>query len=77
MRVITTTYVGATERRAVDELARMGAEGRDNGYVGSSNLSRSALVDGLEWNVRLSMGDTPKLISPTWPHGHTRARRWG
>ena len=84
-RVITTTYVGATERRAVDELVRRGAEvkvsyetrttrlhakawlfrrnsGWDTGYVGSSNLSRSALVDGLEWNVRLSNGDTPLLL---------------
>jgi superfamily II DNA or RNA helicase/HKD family nuclease len=85
LRVITTTYVGATERRAVDELVRRGAEvkisyetrttrlhakawlfrrntGWDTGYVGSSNLSRSALVDGLEWNVRLSRGDTPLLL---------------
>jgi superfamily II DNA or RNA helicase/HKD family nuclease len=85
LRVITTTYVGATERRAVDELVRRGAQvkisyesrttrlhakawlfrrntGWDTGYVGSSNLSRSALVDGLEWNVRLSNGDTPLLL---------------
>src|SRR5437899_5474659 len=86
LRVITTTYVGATERRAVDEVVRrFGAEvrisyetqttrlhakawlirratGFDTAYVGSSNLSRSALVDGLEWNVRLSGVGTPALL---------------
>ncbi|WP_277883635.1 DUF3427 domain-containing protein [Arthrobacter sulfonylureivorans] len=86
IRVITTTYMGATERRAVDELVRRyGAEvrisyetqatrlhakawlfrrnsGFDTGYVGSSNLSRPALLDGLEWNVRLSSVTTPALL---------------
>lgn len=86
LRVLTTTYVGATERRAIDELVkRFGAEvrisyetqatrlhakawlfrrnsGFDTAFVGSSNLSRSALVDGLEWNVRLSSVATPDLI---------------
>jgi superfamily II DNA or RNA helicase/HKD family nuclease len=85
-RVLTTTYVGATERRAIDELAkRFGADirisyeteatrlhakawlfrrnsGYDTAFVGSSNLSRSALVDGLEWNVRLSGVATPDLV---------------
>jgi len=85
-RVITTTYIGATEKRAIDELVRrFGAEvrityetqstrlhakawlfrresGFDTAFVGSSNLSRAALVDGLEWNVRLSGIATPDLI---------------
>lgn len=85
-RVITTTYMGATERRALDELVRrFGAQirvsyetqstrlhakawlfrrksGFDTAFVGSSNLSRAALVDGLEWNVRLSTIATPQLI---------------
>lgn len=86
IRVITTTYMGATERHAIDELvARYGAEvrinyetnstrlhakawmfyrdsGYDTAYVGSSNLSRPALLDGLEWNVRLSGIATPALL---------------
>lgn len=85
-RVLTTTYIGATERRALDELAhRFGADirisyetqstrlhakawlfrrnsGYDTAFVGSSNLSRSALLDGLEWNVRLSGIATPELL---------------
>lgn len=85
-RLITTTYMGATEQRAVDELARRhGAQVKINyasattrlhakawlfrrrsgfhtAFVGSSNLSKSALVDGLEWNVRLSEVATPALV---------------
>ena len=77
LRVITTTYMGATERKALDQLARLGADirisyetrmtrlhakawlfhrntGFSTAYVGSSNLSKSAMLDGLEWNVRLT-----------------------
>ena len=80
IRVITTTYMGATEKRAVDELVALGAEvrvafdarttklhakawllerasGLTTAFVGSSNLSHTALFDGLEWNVRLSSMD--------------------
>jgi hypothetical protein len=87
LRVITTTYVGATERQALDRLVReLGAEvriqydtqrtrlhakswmfrrgsGFDTAYVGSSNLSRAALLDGVEWNVRLSRVATPALLT--------------
>ncbi len=86
LRVITTTYMGATERRALDRLVQeFGAEvkiqydsvrtrlhakawlfRRDTGfntaYVGSSNLSRAAMLDGVEWNVRLSAIATPSLM---------------
>ena len=85
-RVITTTYMGATERAALDRLVReFGAEvkiqydaartrlhakawmfrrntGFDTAYVCSSNLSRAALLDGVEWNVRLSRAATPQLL---------------
>ncbi|MER5441388.1 DUF3427 domain-containing protein [Streptomyces sp. NPDC002790] len=86
IRVVTTTYMGATDRRALDRLVRdFGAEvkvnyetrstrlhakawlfrrnsGFDTAYVGSSNLSKSALLDGLEWNVRLSSVATPAVL---------------
>ncbi|MGP3637390.1 DUF3427 domain-containing protein [Streptomyces sp. 24-1644] len=86
IRVLTTTYIGATERRALDRLVQdFGAEvkinyelrstrlhakawlfrrdsGFDTAYVGSSNLSKAALLDGLEWNVRLSSVATPAVL---------------
>lgn len=86
IRLITTTYMGATEAVALDRLVRdFGAEvkvqydaqrtrlhakawlfrrntGFDTAYVGSSNLSRAAMLDGVEWNVRLSAVSTPPLL---------------
>lgn len=86
IRIITTTYMGVTERKALDRLVRdFGAAvkvnyetrstrlhakawlfHRDTGfhtaYVGSSNLSRAALLDGLEWNVRLSSVTSPAVV---------------
>ncbi|MFE7166310.1 DUF3427 domain-containing protein [Streptomyces sp. NPDC057616] len=86
IRVITTTYIGATDRYALDRLVReFGADVRINyeirstrlhakawlfrretgfntAYVGSSNLSKAALLDGLEWNVRLSSVATPRVL---------------
>lgn len=86
LRVITSTYLGATERRALDELVALGADvrvsyetrttrlhakawlfDRRTGYstalVGSSNLSYSALQDGLEWNVRVAQADSPAVLA--------------
>ena len=85
IRVITTTYTGSTELRALQELAAIGAEikvsyeigstrlhakawlferetGYSTAYIGSSNLSHTALHDGLEWNVRLSQAASPALL---------------
>lgn len=86
LRVITSTYLGSTERAALDRLIdEFGAEvrisyettrtrlhakawrflrntGFDTAYVGSSNLSSSALLDGVEWNVRLTKPSTPGLL---------------
>ncbi|MBQ1159653.1 DUF3427 domain-containing protein [Streptomyces sp. A73] len=78
LRILTTTYMGATDPKAINRLVRdFGAEVRINyessgsnvhakawlfhrntgfhtAYIGSSNLSKSALSTGLEWNVRVS-----------------------
>jgi superfamily II DNA or RNA helicase len=85
VRVITTTYMGATERKAVDALVELGANvrvafdarttklhakawllqrssGLSTAFVGSSNLSHTALFDGLEWNIRLSSIDAAHVI---------------
>ena len=85
LRVITSTYMGATQRNALDWLESLGAQirvgyeskttrlhakawlfrratGFCTAYIGSSNMSRSALVDGLEWNVRLSRRESPHLL---------------
>jgi superfamily II DNA or RNA helicase/HKD family nuclease len=85
IRVLTTTYTGASELHALSALARWGADvrisfdnrrtrlhakawifHRDSGastaYIGSSNLSSAAMLDGLEWNVRLAALESPTLL---------------
>jgi superfamily II DNA or RNA helicase/HKD family nuclease len=86
LRVLTTTYTGSTERRALDELSDLGADvrvsydttttrlhakawlfhrrsGHSTAYIGSSNLTHSAQVDGLEWNVRVSAARNAAVVA--------------
>jgi superfamily II DNA or RNA helicase/HKD family nuclease len=85
LRVIASVYTGSTEKRALDELAALGARvkvsyetdqtrlhakawlferssGFHTAYIGSSNLTQSAMVEGLEWNVRISGTDNGNII---------------
>lgn len=92
LRILTTTYMGATDPKAIKRLFELKESGeveirasfntnqerlhakaylfsRNNGfdtaYIGSSNLSRSALTKGLEWNMRVTSIENSHIINKT------------
>ena len=86
LRVITTSYMGATEYEALNELFRLPntevrmeldannnrlhaksfifnrSDGKSSAFVGSANISKTALTEGEEWVVKLREEDVPGVL---------------
>ncbi len=88
LRIATTSYMGATDMKAISELlklpnteirisydtkrTRLHAKaylfhrntGFGSAYIGSANVSKAALDEGLEWTAKISQYETDHL----WQH---------
>lgn len=86
LRVVTTTYMGATDPKAIVELSKLDHtdirisynvketrlhaksymfhrnSGYSTAYVGSSNLSHAAIAEGMEWNMKVTAYDLPRIL---------------
>jgi len=95
LRILTTTYTGATEMEALDYFARLpgceirvSLDGRrtrlhakawifhrntsfGSAYVGSANLSGTALLGGLEWTVKFTEQGQAALFTRAKAHFET------
>jgi superfamily II DNA or RNA helicase/HKD family nuclease len=94
-RIITTTYIGATDARAVNALAelpnvelKISLDGRrtrlhakawifkrstgfGTAYIGSANLSESALVSGIEWTIKIAQATSNQVYQNAEAHFET------
>ncbi len=60
---VRVSYDNTTTRLHAKSWIFQRARGNSTAYVGSSNLTHSAMVPGLEWNVRLSGVSNPDVVA--------------